>query len=221
MGFWSAIGNFISGVVGAISSVLSGSGLLQVLLPMLAAAIPPPLDIIAVGVITAITASMGKKEKPEELGYQMNEADKKPEDFGSFKEYRAYLDEKYPFDQEKYDQLTPEQKQACRYIGMAGVISELKESKGFELTPESLGIIAKGAGSLNWSKEQIGSFAQGLSTKLDGEGISSLADIESLAKGRLNPDKYDTVLGAIEAGAKMAGVKQSSDEIIASLQENV
>ena len=220
MGFWSGLWNGIKSIASSISNVLKNSALMQTLMPILSVVIPPPFDAIAVVAIMAISASMGVEENPDELGWQMNEADKKPEDFGSFKEYKEYLDREYPFDKEKFDSLSQEQKMACRYIGMAGAMAELKEAKGFEITPESLGIIVKGAASLKWDDAQIGAFAKGLSVSLANSGAASLADVSALAKGNLNPDKFDCVFDAIFAGAKEAGVKQDNTAIIASLQEN-
>ena len=225
MGFfsdlWDGVCELCSDVVGLLSDTLKSSALLQALLPILTVVIPPPLDAIAAVVIMAISNAMGMKEKPDELGWQMNEADKKPEDFGSFKEYKEYLDREYPFDQEKFDALSDEQKRACRYVGMAGTIQEIKEAKGFELSPASLGLIATGAASLHWDSEQIGAFAKGLSLSLSNSGIASLADIESMAKGSLDPNKWDTVFGAISAGVKEAGVAQNVSDVIASLQKSV
>ena len=221
MGFWSSLGSAISSFFSGISNVLKNSPLLQTLLPILAVALPPPLDAIAVVAIQAIAASMGVEEKPDELGWQMNEADKKPEDFGSFKEYKEYLDREYPFDQEMFDALSEEQKTACRYIGMAGTMQEVKEAKGFEITPGTLGVLARGAASLKWDDAQIGAFAKGMSTSLLGSGVASLGDVESLAKGTLDTGKIDSVINAITAGAKEAGAKQDRAAIIASLQENV
>jgi len=221
MGIFNGLWNGIKSIASAISSVLRESPLMQKLLPILSVAIPPPFDLIAVVAIMAISAAMGVEENPDELGWQMSEADKKPEDFGSFKEYKEYLDREYPFDQEKFDALSEEQKMACRYVGMAGTMAELKESNGFELTPESLGIIVKGAASLKWDDAQIGAFAKGLSVSLANSGAASLADIGALAKGTLGPDKFGSVSDAISAGVKEAGVKQDNAAIIASLQENV
>ena len=225
MGFfgdlWDGLCDVCKTVVSVISDTLKNSVLLQKLLPILSVVIPPPFDAIAVVAIMAISSAMGVEEKPDQLGWKMTEADMKPEDFGSFKEYKEYLDREYPFDQERYDYLSDEQKMACRYVGMAGTMQELKESKGFELTPESLGIIARGAASLNWSNEQIGAFAKGLALSLSNSGAASLSDVKALAHGELDSGKFDSVASAIAAGAKEAGVKQSSNDIIASLQENV
>ena len=52
-------------------------------------------------------------------------------------------------------------------------------------------------------------------------GAASLSDVGALAHGELDSGKFDSVASAIAAGAKEAGVKQSSSDIIASLQENV
>lgn len=221
MGFWSGVWNGIKSIGGAISNVLKNSELMNKLLPILSVVIPPPFDVIALVAIMAISASMGVEENPDELGWQMNESDKKPEDFDSFKEYKEYLDREYPFDKEKFDALSEEQKMACRYIGMVGTMTELKESKGFEITPESLGVIVKGGASLKWDDAQIGAFAKGLSVALANSGAASLRDVGALAKGTLDPGKFGSVSDAISAGAKAAGVKQDSAAIIASLQENV
>ena len=92
MGFWSSLwsgmSKAFSPIVNAVSSVLQNSPMLQKLLPIIGIAIPPPLDAIAVIAVEVISACMGKPENPEELGWQMNEADKKPEDFDSFEEYK-------------------------------------------------------------------------------------------------------------------------------------
>ena len=221
MGFWSGLWNGIKSIATSISNVLKNSVLMQTLMPIVSVVIPQPFDAIAVVAIMAISASMGVEENPDELGWQMNEADKKPEDFGSFKEYKEYLDREYPFDKEKFDALSQEQKMACRYIGMAGTMAELKEAKGFELTPESLGIIVKGVAQFKWDDAQIGAFVKGMSVSLANSGAVSLADVGALAKGNLNPDRFTSVYDAISAGAKEAGVKQDAVAIVASMQENV
>lgn len=218
MGLFSGLWN---GIKRAVSSVLGNSELMQKLMPRLMEFIPPPYDLIAVVAIEAISAAIGVEENPDKLGWQMNEADKKPEDFNSFKEYKEYLDREYPFDKEKFDALSEEQKMACRYIGMAGTIQEVQEAKNLELNPETLGVLVKGIAGFKWSDQQINAFAHGLGTSLAASGNASFEDIGALAKGSLNPDKWDSVTGAISAAAKEAGVKQDSAAIFASLQENV
>ena len=212
---------FLTGIMKGISNVLQNSVVMQKLLPILAVAIPPPWDVVAVIAVSVISAAMGVEEKPDELGWQMNEADKKPEDFSSFKEYKAYLDENYPFDQEKYDYLSDEQKTMCRYVGMVGTMQELKEAKGFELTPNALGMLVRCAAAFKWDDAQFKAFTNGLTTSLIGAGENSFSIVESFGKGSLAPDKQDAVSNAITAGAKEAGVKQDNAAIIASLHESV
>ena len=94
MGFlgdlWDGLCDVCKTVVSVISDTLKNSVLLQKLLPILSVVIPPPFDAIAVVAIMAISSAMGVEEKPDQLGWQMTEADMKPEDFGSFKEYKEY-----------------------------------------------------------------------------------------------------------------------------------
>ena len=213
MGFWSSlcssVSKIFSPVVNAVSSVLQNSPLLQKLLPVLGIVIPPPLDIIAVVAIEVISACMGKPENPDELGWQMNEADMKPEDFGSFEEYKAYLDENYPFDKDAYDAQTDEQKSACRYLGIAGTMQELEETtKGeFKLNPMSLGVLAGAASTLGWSNETMKSFTEGAMLSLGGPGFNLLADY---AKGNLGAEDHAKVEKAVSDGIEKAGVSDSA-----------
>jgi len=221
MGLFSGIKNFFSSIGNAISSVLRDSPLMQKILPILALVIPPPLDIVAYVAIQAISSAMGVEENPDELGWQMNEADVKPEDFKSFAEYREYLNKEYPFDAEKYESLSRDQKSACRYLGLAGTMEELKQSKGFEITPTTLGILATGAASMKWDNPQIEAFAKGMAQSLSANGIQSLSPVEQLAKGTLAPEKQDATLSAIGAGLSTADVEQTVDEVREALQESV
>ena len=216
MGFWSslcsAVSKAFSPVVNAVSSVLQNSPMLQKLLPIIGIAIPPPLDAIAVIAIEVISACMGKPENPDELGWQMNEADKKPEDFDSFDEYKEYLNENYPFDKDAYEAQTDDQKSACRYLGMAGTMQELSETtKGeFNLNPMSLGVLAGAASTLGWSNDTMRSFTQGMMTNLGGPGFNMLADY---AKGNLGAEDMGKVEKAVSEGAERAGVNDSPSGI--------
>ena len=217
MGFWSSLWSGISKVcspiINAVSSVLQNSPLMQKLMPVLMAVIPPPLDAIAFVALEAISAAMGKPENPDELGWQMNEADKKPEDFDSFEEYREYLDEEYPFDKEAFDAQTDEQKSACRYIGMAGTMEELRTAKdGLEFNPATLGVLAGAATSLRWDPATLKSFTEGLMTSLNGAGVS-INSLGDFAKGNLGAGETGKFEQAVEEGTKMAGVGDSSSAV--------
>lgn len=208
---WSGVSKVFSPVVNAVSSVLQNSELMQKLLPVLGLVIPPPWDVVAVIAVQVLSAAMGKPENPEELGWQMNEADKKPEDFDSFDEYKEYLNENYPFDKDAFDAQTDEQKAACRYVGMAGTMEELKESKGFEINATSLGALAGAASALGWSNDTMKTFAQGMLNTLGGPGFNMLADY---ARGNLGAEDMGKVEKGVDNGLSEAGVSDSREGFV-------
>lgn len=222
MGFWSSLWNGVkevaSGIGKAISSVLSTSPLMKNLLPILAVVIPPPLDAIACVAVMGIASAFGVKSNPDELGCQMNEADMKPEDFETFADYKAYLDREYPFDAAKYEALSPDQKLACRYTGIIGLMEELHQSKGFKISPMTLGILAAGAAQCKWTEPQIKGFAEGMARTMEVSGGRDMSSVEGLAKGGLAADDWTTVRNAVEKGRETAGVEETIDEICESFK---
>ena len=222
MGFWSSLWSGVSKafspIVNAVSSVLQNSPMLQKLLPIIGIAIPPPLDAIAVIAVEVISACMGKPENPEELGWQMNEADKKPEDFNSFDEYREYLNENYPFDKDAFDAQTDEQKAACRYVGMAGTMQELKESKGFEINAASLGALAGMASTLGWSNDTMKSFTNSMLSSLGGPGFNMLGDY---VKGNLGAEDMGKVEKGIDNGLSEANVNDSRSGVVSAMEASL
>lgn len=222
MGFWSnlfdGVSKAVSTVVNAVSNVLQNSDLMQKLLPVLGVVIPPPFDVIAVVAVQVLSAAMGKPENPEELGWQMNEADMKPEDFDSFDEYKEYLNENYPFDKDAFDAQTEDQKSACRYVGIAGTMQELKDTKGFELNPASLGALAGMASTLGWSNDTMKSFTNGMLSSLGGPGFNLLADY---AKGNLGAEDMGKVEKGIDNGLSEADVTDSRDGVVRAMESSV
>ena len=222
MGFWSnlfdGVSKAVSTVVNAVSNVLQNSDLMQKLLPVLGLVIPPPFDVVAVVAVQVLSAAMGKPENPEELGWQMNEADMKPEDFDSFDEYKEYLNENYPFDKDAFDAQTEDQKSACRYAGIAGTMHELKESNGFELNPASLGALAGMASTLGWSNDTMKSFTNGMLSSLGGPGFNLLADY---AKGNLGAEDMEKVEKGIDNGLSVADVTDSRDGVARAMESAI
>ena len=198
MGLLDIFTDIFKPIANAVSSVLKNTELMTALMPILAVVIPPPFDVIAVVALMAISAVMGVEEDPEKLGYQMQEADKSPEDFDSFKEYKEYLDKNYPFDQAKFDALDETHKQACRYVGMAGTMAELKEEKGFVMSEQMLGMLTRGCGSLGMDKDATATLAANM-TKAD-ENI--FTKVEDAVNGNLNPDVEDSLMADIEKALK-------------------
>ena len=208
---WSGVSKAFAPIASALAPVLQNSPLMQKLMPLLAVVIPPPFDALAVVALEVLSATMGKPENPEELGWQMNMADMKPEDFDSFDDYRAYLDKEYPFDADSFNAQTEDQKAACRYAGMAGVVHELSGMKDFDpkLTPAALGVLAGTATSLGWSSETTKAFTQGLMTAFGGSG-AVFNQLGSFGKGELSVDGESKIEDGIKAGAKAADMSETS-----------
>jgi len=150
---------------------------------------------------------MGKPENPEELGWQMNEADKTEKDFDSFDDYREYLDREYPFDKDAFNAQTEEQKAACRYAGMAGVMHEISEMKKIDpkLTAPALGVLTGAATSLGWSPETTRAFTQGMMTSLGGSG-ELFTKLPEFAKGMLDGADAVKLSDGVKAGVQESGV---------------
>lgn len=201
MGLLDSLGNFFQGVCNAVSSVLKSSALVNTLLPILGVVLPPPIDVIAVVALAAMSVALGQKEDPEKLGWQMQEADKSPEDFDSFGEYKDYLDKEFPFDEEKFNQLSDIEKSACRYVGLAGTMAELKELKGFEVTPETFGALlsnsfAQAMGLKN--NDAKVNFAENIASSMQEQGFHSLEPLDQAAKGSLDVKDRDKVIDAVQ-----------------------
>ena len=236
----SAVGRFVGGVCDAVRSafsaaakvltpivqktveciapILQNSELMQKLIPILAVVIPPPYDVVAVAVVEVLCALCGKEEKPEELGYQMNEADKAPEDFESFEMYREYLDEKFPFDREKFDALSDEQKSACRLAGIAGALQDIKESTGKDIDPNVIGALSHLAKDKLLEGDALKGFIENMCDKLAGEGLDPIQTIADYTKQEIAPDDFDKLMASCEdALAKSEGEKPSAAEVMSTL----
>ena len=209
MGLIESFDSLFSG----LSSILSNSQLMNALLPTLAVVIPPPWDLVAVAVVSILSSVLsGKNEDPERLGWQMNEADKKPEDFDSFKEYRAYLDEKFPVDEKRFNAMSEAEHKACRYYGMAGLMSQMRED-GLELSAEVLGMFAKAKGLLGMDDNTLGAFVKDIGIALKNEGKDSLEPVKDAVEGQLPSEDYDTLTRSIDEALKKLPQTDLSDAI--------
>lgn len=236
----SAVGRFVGGVCDAVKSafsvaakvltpivqkavaciapILQNSELMQKLVPLLAVVIPPPYDVVAVFVVEVICALCGKEEKPEELGYQMNEADKSPDDFESFEMYREYLDEKFPFEREKFDALSEAQKSACRLTGIAGALQDIKESTGKDIDPNVIGALSHLAKDKLLEGDALKGFIEKMYGRLAGEGLDPIQTIADYTKQEIAPDDFDKLVVSCEDALAMSeGEKPSAAEVMATL----
>ena len=210
MGLLDEIRDTFKPIVNAISTVLKNTELVTALMPLLAVAIPPPWDLVAVVSVMALSAVMGVKEDPEKLGAQMQEADKGRDDFDSFKDYKKYLDENYPFDQKKFDAQTETYKQACRYVGIAGTLAELKEEKGFNMTPQMLGLLTKGCGSLGMDKDATANLASNMA-RIDDKIFTNLGHA---INDKLDPDTDDKLMADLKQALNDSNSKVTDPNVL-------
>ena len=135
-----AVGFKAGGLLGMAAKIMAGP---------LGPIICPVIVNLAIKVIAKVTIAIakklgiiGEKEKPEEVGYRIDEANKpehqdwrQPEEFPSFKEYYAYLKQQIP--DEKIDQHELEtNKRKYTVLGTAAIVKGLEESYRINL-PES------------------------------------------------------------------------------------
>ena len=222
MSFLDSLSSGLSSFFSGISSALSNSPLMSALLPVLAVVIPPPLDIVAIVAVSLLASVLsGKNEDPERLGWQMNEADKKPDEFGSFKEYRAYLDEKFPVDEKRFNAMTENQRVACRYYGMAGLMTQMREA-GLDVSSEALGMFVKAQSALQMDKDTLGSFVKDIGVSLKNEGKTSFEPITDAVKGTISPEDYDVMSKSINEAMKGLPKTNLSDamDVIMKLRDN-
>lgn len=204
----------VSGAGKVLSEVLTSSELMRELIPLLAVAIPPPWDVVAMVALKVIAVTMGVTDDPERLGYQMNLADRRPEDFSTFSDYKKYLNDNFPFDADRFLCMSDGERKICQYVGMAGVLAQLKESKGFTFTPEALGSLARMAFNFKWDADTIGKFAKGMAG--EAQKLEAPLDVSLLAKDK-SGEMERTRDSVIAAGLKEAKATQSVDEIKAEL----
>lgn len=201
-GFWSKVGACLSTVLKNPEAMKS-----------LALIIPPPYDVMVVLGLQIVGAFMGVDEKDgAKLGYQMNKADKAfddPEFGGSFEKYKEYLDKDFPFDKTAFDALSPDEKAACNFAGMAGLVQEMKESKGFEVTPDAMGMLFASGASLKWDNPTLVKFSNGMKSALSIVG--SFKPVVDAVNGKLDPSNAGTALAAVNAGMKAIPADKAVD----------
>jgi len=183
MGFFSAIGSFVSGAVSAISSAIGSIGsalassaghFLKVASPWLGAVMQ------VIQVVSTLLGILNSEDDIEELGAKAMEADKKPEDFDSNAEYIDYLRNDIELDREKFENATDVEKTARQAVGASIVIKGIEEKKGFDIPVTTWVAMAKlGLGEKAEEIDKI------LETFKDGK----LEDFVDYTEGKLEAKK--------------------------------
>ncbi len=204
----SAIG-FVGSCIGSIGSVL---GDFATKLLSVAGMTIPYLNAIltTIQIIAYILDLIGKDDKVEELGFKATQADKKPEDFDSTKEYIDYLRDEVKFDIEKFNNLKPEEKIGTAVIGVSILTKGISEKMGIDIPPEFL----KEIGRQNFKAEEVKSLIENYK-----ENNVKLVDLNRYLEGKLQIDDNKTHSSIIEQTLKQLNPELSDKDIIDKIWE--
>ncbi|WP_295916933.1 hypothetical protein [uncultured Anaerovibrio sp.] len=138
---------FLGGLAKKAVNFLAGT--LKIIAGPLGPVISPPLIDIIIKVVTLVISVLAEKnevveknEKPEEIGYRLQEAEKEEhkawkqrEDFKTFKEYYQYLKEQIPeINQEKLE----ERREFYSMLGTQAEVRALEEKFGLRIPEAAL-----------------------------------------------------------------------------------
>lgn len=228
MGFFSSICSGISAVCSSIGSIIS------TVAPALSVIAKPVLEIakvvaeVVIGAVVQIVDGVAKAlglvpeeiESPDELGERaLQHPEMKPEDYDSYGDYIKAL-EKADFDQEKFDNLSPDQRKAALAVGCGIEAKAISEKMEMNIPMDFWITSAKGkmnandvCGLLNSMKENgftdAGVFAQYTQGTLSPEGEQklgpALADYEAKGGKSIDSIQSDIDNKTLENEAKTEG----------------
>ena len=242
MGFFSFVGSVISGACSIVSSAIStiGSAIggalkgavslckslgnlasLKVLGPLvsIASGILGPLGPIVADLVIRKMIEVGlklllgtDKEKADEMGYRLEEADKhadwkKSSDFDSFKEYYEYLKQQIP-DEEIDREKLKKDKYYYESVAIDKMADETGKKYGIKVEPEFFIEIGRSAME---EKEVEAIIAAYKSLGYDNVAISDYL------KGTLSQEEYKKVREALIASLKSAYPLKSEADLIGRL----
>ncbi len=214
-----AISGFLGSIAGKAFGLLKGlSGIMTGPLgPILGPIIVDLLVKLVVKVISKIAEEnevVEKNEKPEEIGYRLEEADKhedwkKRDDFKSFKEYYAYLKEQIPAEEIDTLQL---QKNIGMYsvLGMQAEVSALEEKFGLRIPKTTLIEIGRTAMEVKEVQAFIRAF--------DELGYKNL-NISEYLKGTLPAGELERITAALLDSLKFYFPEKSELDLLTRLNE--
>ena len=214
-----AISSFFSGVAGkafgflkAVSGIMTGP-----LGPILGPIIVDLLVKLVVKVISKIAEEnevVEKGEKPEEIGYRLEEAEKhedwkRRDEFKSFKEYYAYLKEQIPIEEIDHTKLR-ENLGTYSILGMQAEVRALEEKFGVRIPQAALIEIGRSA----MEPKEVQAFVQAFNTL----GYKSL-DISDYLKGTLPAGELGRITDAILDALKLYFPEKTERDLLVRLNE--
>ena len=158
MGLWDSVCSFVSGAVSAVGSAIDsiGGALVTAASTLLKVASPYLATISTiVQIVGAVLNILKPDDKVEEIGDKAMSADKQVEDFSTTEEYLNYLRDEVPFDKEKFDSLSQEDKIARGAVGTSIVMKAINDKKNSDISMDTWITLAKlkENGSLQEAKE--------------------------------------------------------------------
>jgi len=213
------IPSFLSGIAGKAFGFLKGiSGIMTGPLgPILGPIIVDLLVKVIVKVISKIAEEsevVEKNERPEEIGYRLEEADKhedwkRRDEFKSFKEYYAYLKEQIPAEEIDAARLK-ENFGAYSVLGMQAEVRAIEEKLNMHIPKTSLIEIGRSAMEIKEVQAFIRAF--------DELGYKNLSISEYL-KGTLPAGELERITAALLDAMKLYFPEKSDKDLLTRLNE--
>ena len=234
----SGISSAVTGAIGAIGSLASkavtsflgtiagkATGFLKVVSGIMTGPLGPILAPIVVDLLVKLVVKViskiaeenevvEKNERPEEIGYRMEEADKhedwkRRDEFKSFKEYYAYLKEQIPA--EEIDRIHL-QKNFGAYcvLGMQAEVQALEEKIGLRIPKASLVEIGRSAMEF----KEVQAFIRAFETA----GYTNL-NISEYLKGTLPAGELERITAAVLDALKFYFPEKTERDLLTRLNE--
>ena len=223
----SALGNFagkaISTFIGAVAS--KAAGFLKVASGIMTGPLGPILGPIVVDLLVKLVVKViskiaeenevvEKNERPEEIGYRLEEADKhedwkRRDEFKSFKEYYAYLKEQIPAEEIDRDNL---QKNFGTYsvLGMQAEVQAIEEKIGLRIPKATLVEVGRSAMEFKEVQAFIRAF--------DALGYKNL-NISEYLKGTLPAGELERITAAVLDALKFYFPEKTERDLLPRLNE--
>lgn len=209
--------NFVGEIAGKVGTAVSefAKNTIGVIAPIPGIGIVQGISIVA-KIVHTVAKVLGVKseDEPEILGAKVEQTDKKMEDFANDVEaYIEYLNEEVQLDEERYEQLSVEEKLGCKAVGLTLEAKAIEQKiGGVKISPECLEVLTK----LHAKGVDIDAKALiSVVNVLKDQGITDLNDVAEYLKGTGKSDKMKT------GDAFATALGENADEKIDTLMDKV
>lgn len=219
MGFLGLIGGLISAAVSVVGAVIA------TVADVLINKLPPALELasMVIGAISTVVSKVNEafglapaNENVEELGAKALQQDTRAKmDDETTQEYLDYLRNDVEFDEEKFAEMSEQEKIECEVLGTSMLAKSIEEKTGVELSPDFLLTISKS----KMRYEQVEKFIRAFSDN----GISSMGEFTRYISNDMSEEAAGKVGNVIEGAIREMSPELSDleiqKEIVAMKQE--